>query len=295
MDRYEDCTLKLNGTYCLVQFVLVSDTQSGLLDMINEYSSNKNTRYNHSLLRHGICVPEQCSYANKKDQVSSLEACLNDTYWQKYKLKTKVLQPLQCNTDVKEPIVFAAGNVVVLVIIIVIIIMNLVGTLYHSCLMNSRGNRFLLCFSIKQNISKLRTSYTNLDDDEQQIKCFHGLRLTPSYALILVFTITWLGHLGSGTFWQVAIMSEVEWCRESWLYYLFYINNYVNSNRCMYHSWYMASNVQVMILGYFVCVLARGRSAKIWTMAILIAVGTIIPAAHTFYQDLDAVLFVSPE
>ncbi|XP_045487635.1 nose resistant to fluoxetine protein 6-like [Pieris rapae] len=379
MDLYEDCTLKPNGTYCLVQFVLVSDTQSDLLDMINEYSSNQNTRYNHSLLRHGICVPEQCGNANKKDQVLSLEACLNDTYWQKYKLKTRVLQPLQCNTDVKDPIVFTAENIVVLVIIVVIIIMNIVGTLYHSCLINSKGNRFLMCFSIKQNLSKLRTSNTNLDNEKQQLKCFHGLRmltilcviylhammitrifpenprftekmydnvinyvifngtvlvqtffimagfllsykleklsekqkltwhwipkgilftllrLTPSYALILVFTITWLGYLGSGPYWQVAVMSEVEWCRESWLYNLFYLNNYVNPNRCMYHSWYVAANVQLMILGYFVCVLARGTSAKKWTIGILIVIGTIIPAAHTFYQDLDAVLFVSPE
>ncbi|XP_045487681.1 nose resistant to fluoxetine protein 6 [Pieris rapae] len=381
MDHFDDCIFKPNGTYCMANFVLVSDTQNDLLDMITEYSKAVKTRFNHTKLRHGICVSQKCRYvdfSNKEDRGLNLEACLNKTYWDEYKLKTKIIEPLTCNTNEKEDVEYDVLEIIAAVVFILILLTNVIGTI-GDYYWNGNGNSYLLCFSVRRNCHKLFISYANFDEDQERLKSIHGIRmltivgvvglhsvlitittpantrfienlydniinyvyingtivvqsffvmagfllayntetvnsrenvswkliplgclrtfirLTPSYAVILLFTMTWLKRFGFGPLWLGNITLEAESCKVNWLSHLLYFNNYLGSSYCMLQTWYLAANVQLMIMGYFICALARSTIVKCWTLGILFVIGIMLPAAYTFYYNLDAVLLMSPE
>ncbi|XP_039748506.1 nose resistant to fluoxetine protein 6-like isoform X1 [Pararge aegeria] len=121
------------------------------------------------------------------------------------------------------------------------------------------------------------------------------VKLTPSYMVVLAVTATWLGYAGSGPFWKIAVMREVDDCRIDGWANMLYINNYFDHTQCMVQTWYLASNMQLYILGYVTCILIkRGRCRKA-ALILLFIVGIITPIAHTYFQNLDAVLMITPE
>ncbi|CAK1553414.1 unnamed protein product [Leptosia nina] len=377
MDLYEKCLLKPNGIYCHVPFVLVSDAQSDLLDMIKAYSSHYVTHFNHTKLRHGICVSERCPQIrhdiNIQDQKSTLEACLNETYWNTYRLKTRIIEPLSCNTDSASKL--TVGEILAALLFLAVVFLNVAGAFCDMFTIES-DNALLKCFSIKRHLGRLFTTYQR-DGDEERLKCLDGLRnveitrlypkiifqwllsetanislqayenilnyiflngtllvqvffimagvllaykiedlraqgkvtwkliplgilqllirVIPSYGFVLLYTSTWIKYLGSGPLWQANVVFEADTCSSYWWAHLLFVNNYFDGSICMLQTWFLASYVQLMVFGFFICVLARSTSAKIWTLSILLILGSIAPAAHTFYHNLDPVLMVAPE
>ncbi|CAG4933600.1 unnamed protein product [Colias eurytheme] len=120
------------------------------------------------------------------------------------------------------------------------------------------------------------------------------LRLTPPYAVVLAFTSTWLRYAGSGPFWKRVVNDAVDDCRQSWWSHLIYINNYYNNGQCMPHAWYLAADLQLHILGLIVCVLCKGLIRRM-VLAILLVIGVIAPAFHTYFQDLNGTLVLTFE
>lgn len=59
----------------------------------------------------------------------------------------------------------------------------------------------------------------------KQMKSF---RLTPTLALVVAFTSTWLRHLGGGPRWNHYVGREYLQCRENGWTNLLFINNLVN-------------------------------------------------------------------
>ncbi|XP_038210443.1 O-acyltransferase like protein-like [Zerene cesonia] len=272
MDLYENCLTKPNGIYCLADFVLVTDTESDLLNFIQDYSSNTQMHFNHTRLRHGVCVTDRCSQfvhnTTREDLKTTLEGCLNASYWKNYKLKTKVSDPMYGNF----------WNYIIL---------N--GTLVIQIFFIMSG--FLLAYKMEVIAAKVNLTWKKIHVGILLIY----IRLTPLYAFVLLFSITWLRFCGSGPLWQMAVASEIEDCRSYGWTHLLFINNYFDNNRCMVQTWYVAANFQLLVLGYIICVLAKTPTARKTVFGIVFIIGVILPGVHTYYQNLDAVMLLSPE
>ncbi|XP_013162683.1 PREDICTED: nose resistant to fluoxetine protein 6-like isoform X2 [Papilio xuthus] len=121
------------------------------------------------------------------------------------------------------------------------------------------------------------------------------LRLTPIYAITLAITASWLRFAGSGPMWHKLIESEVKDCRRDSWQNMLYINNYFDNTRCMAHTWYVAADMQLFVLGIFTLVMTRSdqrRQVVLWIMFVL---SLIIVPLHTYYQNLYAHVIVSPK
>ncbi|KPJ09501.1 hypothetical protein RR48_13135 [Papilio machaon] len=57
-DRYGICINQKDGIYCTINIDLVTDEESDLFNIIQEYSERKETHYNHTRLFHGVCEKE---------------------------------------------------------------------------------------------------------------------------------------------------------------------------------------------------------------------------------------------
>ncbi|KAI5636504.1 hypothetical protein NE865_10749 [Phthorimaea operculella] len=122
------------------------------------------------------------------------------------------------------------------------------------------------------------------------------LRLTPTYALVLGTISTWMRHAGSGPMWDLVVVSESNACRQYWWANLLYVNNYVYDDAlCTPQTWYLASDTQLFCVGLLVCVIATTPRAQKIAISILFVVSIIVPALHTYFQDLEAVVIQAPE
>ncbi|XP_037295153.1 nose resistant to fluoxetine protein 6-like [Manduca sexta] len=121
------------------------------------------------------------------------------------------------------------------------------------------------------------------------------LRLTPAYALVLAVTVTWMRHAGSGPLWQPVVGTEARDCARNWWLHLVLLNNYVDGSECMVHTWYLAADFHLYILGIIVFVSCRTTRARVVSLSLLFNLGLITSALHTYFQDLDAAVIFSPE
>ncbi|XP_013137165.1 PREDICTED: nose resistant to fluoxetine protein 6-like [Papilio polytes] len=121
------------------------------------------------------------------------------------------------------------------------------------------------------------------------------LRLTPPYFIVLAFIMTWARFTGSGPLWHKIMDAEVGDCRrDGWLNML-YVNNYVDRSQCMMHTWYLAADMQLSILGLITLVVAKSNRARIVVLSALFSISLIIPSVQTYYQDLYAYFTITPE
>ncbi|KAJ2948775.1 hypothetical protein O0L34_g8034 [Tuta absoluta] len=120
------------------------------------------------------------------------------------------------------------------------------------------------------------------------------LRLTPAYMVVLAITATWFRHFGSGPMFKVLVGDEAQDCRRDWWLHPLYVNNYFDNSYCMMHTWYIAADFQLYCLGVAVFVLTKGCCRKV-LLGLLFVLGVVMPAAHTYLQDLDGVLILAPE
>ncbi|XP_063626933.1 nose resistant to fluoxetine protein 6-like isoform X1 [Cydia splendana] len=122
------------------------------------------------------------------------------------------------------------------------------------------------------------------------------LRLTPTYALVLATISTWMRRLGSGPLWGLVVGAEAEACRQYWWAHLLYINNYVYGDaHCAPQAWYLAADTQLFCLGLLICVVFRSARRRAAALISMLLLSLLITAAHTYSQDLDAVVIQSPE
>ncbi|KOB68697.1 Acyltransferase OPGC1 [Operophtera brumata] len=110
------------------------------------------------------------------------------------------------------------------------------------------------------------------------------LRLTPAYALVLGVTATWLQYIGTGPLWNNLVTIEAKDCQKDWWKHLLYINNYFDNS----------NYTQLFALGVIVIVLCKTPRSRIVVLSILFLLGMVVPGLHTYFQDLDGSLVVSP-
>lgn len=95
--------------------------------------------------------------------------------------------------------------------------------------------------------------------------------------------------------WKSIIGEEADACRRDWYYQLLYVNDYVDPSKCMEHTWYIAVDMKLTILGLVIFCLLRGWRARKIAIGVVIVVGVLTQATHIYFQDLNATVLISPE
>ncbi|XP_063540774.1 nose resistant to fluoxetine protein 6-like [Cydia strobilella] len=124
------------------------------------------------------------------------------------------------------------------------------------------------------------------------------IRLTPVAGIMLWFTISWLPQLGSGPLWAWYVDSEAEACSERWWYHILYVHNFLPLNKlCMGHTWYLAVDMQLHILGVLLLlVLVRCRSVALPILGTLLAWSAVAAGFVVYWYQLTPIITAqSPE
>ncbi|XP_047030806.1 nose resistant to fluoxetine protein 6-like [Helicoverpa zea] len=183
LDNYEECLQDPEGLYCMTETLLVSDEPSPLLTMIQEYAAHRPTHYNRTLLRHGICVTRTCKkfYENSKEDLrSALEACANESLYNNYKLRGRVLEGFDCSKPEKSK---PLDNLEITVagICAAILLVNIIASFCDYYFEKKTANgalRYLYCFSIYRNWEKLVAPATERKEPRPLgLKGLHGIRV----------------------------------------------------------------------------------------------------------------------
>ncbi|XP_026739355.1 nose resistant to fluoxetine protein 6-like [Trichoplusia ni] len=169
---------------------------------------------------------------------------------------------------------------------IIRIIVNGTGIMQTFLLVSS----FLLVYTSLINMEKKQLSWTMLP----KYIIMRWLRLTPAYALVVALTATWFGRITTGPLYKKLIADEVTDCRSSWWQNILYINNYADNSECMVQSWYLGADTQLYYLAAFVFVTCRTNRSRKIAVTLMFVLGTIFATGHTYFQQLNGVLVVSP-
>ncbi|CAH2089179.1 unnamed protein product [Euphydryas editha] len=215
-DNYESCLQEPSDVFCELFFQLVSDEPNELLYMIEEYSEYSTTHFDHTKLRHGVCVTQRCqNYIENNTSISEtiLERCLNQTFWDDYRLKTRI-QKYSCHNLASREIHIDNSDIAAGFIVLTILVLNVVGSLYdvYCTSLKRKGNPIILSFSIKRHWRNLITTSHN-DGQSNNIKGFNGLRCIIAYGVIFVHTTITYYIIGGS-------IHEIETSYKSLLYQL---------------------------------------------------------------------------
>ncbi|KAM3968322.1 nose resistant to fluoxetine protein 6 [Aphomia sociella] len=121
------------------------------------------------------------------------------------------------------------------------------------------------------------------------ILVFRYLRVTPAYAIVIFFYMTWLPKIGEGPMWEGKMRLEQDRCMESWWTNIIYINNYINTDKmCMFQSWYLSVDTQLFFVApIFIYALWRWRRVGLGLMGIGVLISLLVPAVITYTRKLD--------
>ncbi|XP_068628049.1 nose resistant to fluoxetine protein 6-like [Battus philenor] len=124
------------------------------------------------------------------------------------------------------------------------------------------------------------------------ILIFRYIRVTPAYAVVILFYMTWLPKIGEGPLWKDRMLLEQERCMEAWWANILYINNYIKTDHiCMFQSWYLAVDTQLFFVApIFIYSLWRWRRLGSVFLALATFVSLAIPSYITYRDRLDPTL-----
>jgi peptidoglycan/LPS O-acetylase OafA/YrhL len=112
-------------------------------------------------------------------------------------------------------------------------------------------------------------------------------RIVPTYLTCLgIFVFVAPRYLGSGAFWY-QWQSLLQPCAEYGWTNLLFVNNFYptdtsTTNTCFYHSWYLAVDVQIFVLGVLLLVVyQRSRIAGLLSASVLFVALTVMQAVLT--------------
>ncbi|KAJ8922576.1 hypothetical protein NQ315_007606 [Exocentrus adspersus] len=81
------------------------------------------------------------------------------------------------------------------------------------------------------------------------------LRLTPAMLMTYLVTISIMIHLGSGPLWSLFIDGFGIQCRNHWMPFFLYIQNYYNyDDMCLLHTWYLSADMQLFLVSPLVLI-----------------------------------------
>ncbi|XP_050674606.1 uncharacterized protein LOC126972071 isoform X2 [Leptidea sinapis] len=150
-------------------------------------------------------------------------------------------------------------------------------------------------------ISGFLMAYTSLIVSEKTTltfgKCllsilYRWIRLTPVAIFALWFTIAWYPQLGSGPQWAWIVDREAHDCSERWWYHVLYVHNHIPLGKfCMGHTWYLAVDMQLHIIGILVLLLLmRYPFLTSAVLAFLLLATTVAAGCVTYLYQLSPII-----
>ncbi|XP_052751582.1 nose resistant to fluoxetine protein 6-like [Galleria mellonella] len=126
------------------------------------------------------------------------------------------------------------------------------------------------------------------------ILLFRYLRVTPAYAVVILFYMTWFPKIGDGPLWESKMRLEQDRCLESWWANILYVNNYVNTDKmCMFQSWYLSVDTQLFFFApIFIFALWKWRRFGPMLLGVGLLISLLIPAVITYTRRLDPTLLL---
>ncbi|VVC94099.1 unnamed protein product [Leptidea sinapis] len=264
----------------------------------NEYSSQSLKHYNRSQIHRGVCV-SRCD-GNTSDWRAAAEKCVNETV-QQYGLEAELLNATWCSTVGESR--NSQSSQVLWVVVILLLVLTLLATGLHilgdKC-GRCDGNKYLMAFSLKKNwhILNYDRSKPRHDARMKDLACLEGMRLTPVAIFALWFTIAWYPQLGSGPQWAWIVDREAHDCSERWWYHVLYVHNHIPLGKfCMGHTWYLAVDMQLHIIGILVLLLLmRYPFLTSAVLAFLLLATTVAAGCVTYLYQLSPIITAqSPE
>ncbi|KAG7301171.1 hypothetical protein JYU34_014019 [Plutella xylostella] len=195
LDDYPACMAR-GGVYCLADVDLYTDQPSELMTLILEFSADTLKHFNHTQAHRGVCLQKSCKkYLNESrdlqegtaDLNATLEACLNESFWDQYELQAKLANVNYC-LQAGEKLKIDISDAVMAVVYLIFILFNVIGSFYDvlKCKKGDKcGNPYLLSFSLRRNWARLTAPATRGQDERlDRLKLFNGLR---TMTMICVF------------------------------------------------------------------------------------------------------------
>nr|XP_034835576.1 nose resistant to fluoxetine protein 6-like [Maniola hyperantus] len=117
------------------------------------------------------------------------------------------------------------------------------------------------------------------------------IRLTPVAMLGIWFTIAY-PRLGVGPQWQLLVARESHDCTERWWYHLLYVHNHLTLGKfCMGHTWYLAVDMQLHILGsVLLLVFLRWRKSIAPVILALVSSSIVATGLIAYFYDLSPII-----
>jgi len=101
------------------------------------------------------------------------------------------------------------------------------------------------------------------------------LRLTPVVAASILLYWKILPLLGDGPLFGNWNFDNYATCDENWYWTLLYIQNYATHQQCLVHTWYLAIDMQLYILGPFLLLIVYKWGKKGAAVVLLITLGFV--------------------
>ncbi|KAI1289480.1 Nose resistant to fluoxetine protein 6 [Halotydeus destructor] len=114
-------------------------------------------------------------------------------------------------------------------------------------------------------------------------------RISPALMVVICFSYL-LPLTGSGPEFHHVMDPVVKGCKDQWWVNFLYLNNYVGmDNICLWHTWYLANDMQYHIVSLLVVLpLFKSRLVGISMSIFLLILGTIVAAWITYQNDYPA-------
>ncbi|XP_055629970.1 nose resistant to fluoxetine protein 6-like [Toxorhynchites rutilus septentrionalis] len=121
------------------------------------------------------------------------------------------------------------------------------------------------------------------------------LRTFPVYAVVMLFTVSVYDRLlwsPSGYNWMPLSRSL---CRAKWWINFLFINNYYQPEEiCLIHTWYLAADFQLFMVGLIaLMVIWRFPRSLKWIVGALLGMGFIFPAVRVYMYSFNAMMLIS--
>ncbi|XP_049541201.1 nose resistant to fluoxetine protein 6-like isoform X1 [Anopheles darlingi] len=118
------------------------------------------------------------------------------------------------------------------------------------------------------------------------------LRSLPVYAVLMLFTVSHYDtFLTTPSGYKIQPKMRLICRRKWWINFLFINNYYQPEEQCLIHTWYLAADFQLFVVG--LCIMTalwRFPKATFWTATGLGVVGFVLPMANTYLHALDAMM-----
>uniref|UniRef100_A0A182IST2 Acyltransferase 3 domain-containing protein n=3 Tax=Anopheles atroparvus TaxID=41427 RepID=A0A182IST2_ANOAO len=118
------------------------------------------------------------------------------------------------------------------------------------------------------------------------------LRSLPVYAVLMLFTVSHYDTFQTTPSAYKILPTVRLICRRKWWINFLFINNYYQpEEQCLIHTWYLAADFQLYVVGLLIMTLLwRYPKATLGTAVSLGVLGFVLPMLNTYFQAVDAMM-----